>query len=58
MTDGRSCACGCGERLPNGRRNRRFVSNAQRMRAQRAEAAVNEQGATGVAADDVPARRV
>src|SRR5512133_444086 len=43
MTEGRSCACGCGEKLPNGRRNRRFVSNAHRMRARRAESARNEQ---------------
>src|SRR5512132_387690 len=57
MTDGRSCACGCGEKLPDGRRNRRFVSNAHRMRAHRSEAAVNEQVATDVAAGDGPARR-
>ena len=42
MTEGRSCACGCGEKLPNGRRNRRFVSNAHRMRARRVKRAADE----------------
>jgi hypothetical protein len=36
------CACGCGEKVPDSRQNRRYVSNAHRMRARRAKDAAND----------------